>query len=220
MDSNHQLKIKLNKIIDVFKALNNIDYYVTYKTKYFFIFNEEDDKWCFCNENNFDVPVIFSDIFNNNQFNLFQELDEYFQKNPKTNENIRQLFFSLKSIIHKTIVKIFEIDKHEEEQNLFYLTFEQLVNTARYLEYHMICLKIQSKYFELGVQDLNEYFQSISYLEYLIHPNHGINQKIQRLARKNEIHLHEDDFNFIKSTSQLDAYKKIITCHYQKVSSL
>lgn len=220
MDSNHQLETKLNKIIDTFKALNNIDYYVTYKTKYFFIYNEEDDKWRFCTENNFDVPVIFSDIYNNNQFNIFQELDEYFQKNPNNNDNFRQLFFSLKSIIHKTIVKIFKIDKHEEEQNLFYITFEQLVNTARYIEYHMLCLKIQSKYFELGVQDLNEYFQSISYLEYLIHPTNGIHQKIQHLASKNRIHLHKDDFKFIKSTYQLDAFKKIITSHYQKVSSL
>ena len=212
MDSKTNLLNSFEKIISTYDLLNNNDYH-DYYNKVFIVYEEEFSKWCLCQDDNFFTPAYFNCIYNNNLHKFFNELIQYFTKNKIADKDIVDKFFELRDIVLKSIQKIFELDKEAEKHGVFYLTFEQMVNTARYLEYHMICLSIQKEFFTINKKDIANYYISLSYIEYLSEPEGEFFKKISILAKKNEIEVNTNDFYIITDNSEKEYYNSLLNLY-------
>lgn len=134
-----------------------------------FIFSNKTYKWRMMKNGlgNIKVPPLFQEEICPPGEAIMLELAERFKINNYDSELIN-LYQILKNNLFLVAKKLLDLDQEEERKGLFYLTYEQLINTILFYDFHIYCITIDINIYS-GIldEDRPKYHLILDQLEYI-----------------------------------------------------
>lgn len=177
-----------NNLLDInieLKAFIETNQSMKYDKPTGFIFSEKTGKWKMMKKGFQTIkvhPLFYSEICPNIEESMC-DLSDVFKKNLFDSELI-SIYLIFKNNLFLIAKKLMDLDKAEEDKGLYYLTYEQMINTIKFHYFHLYCIYFDVYTLCMQDADREQYLLTLDRFEYLKERSYST---ISKLVEANEV---------------------------------
>jgi hypothetical protein len=137
------------------------------------------------------------------------ELNDIFQKNLHDSELIN-IYLIFKNNLFLIAKKLMDIDKAEEDKGLYYLTYEQMINTTKFHYFHLYCLYFDVYTLCMLDADREQYLLTLDQFEYIKERSILIKSMLIEANEVAEIKISISLLDLLEEDDTIEKYRKIL----------
>jgi len=176
-----------------------------------FIFSEKTGEWKMMKKGFKKIkvhPLFYSEICPH-VVDAMNELNDVFEKNLHDSELIN-IYLIFKNNLFLIAKKLMDLDKAEEDKGLYYLTYEQMINTTKFHYFHLYCIYFDAYTLCMQDADREQYLLTLDQFEYI--KERSISTKLM-LMEANEVAENKISsclLELLDEDGTIERYRKIL----------
>jgi len=176
-----------------------------------FIFSEKSGEWTMSGSGLGEIlvhPLFYSEICPHVAVAMC-ELNDVFKNNLHDSELIN-IYLVFKNNLFLIAKKLMDIDKAEEDKGLYYLTYEQLINTTKFHYFHLYCIYFD--FYTLCMQDADreQYLLTLDRFEYIKERSISTTMMLIKANEVAKIKISSSLLELLEEDDTIEQYRKIL----------
>lgn len=176
-----------------------------------FIFSEKTGKWKRMKKGfqNIKVhPLFYSEICPHIE-DAMCELNDVFKNNLHDSELIN-IYLIFKNNLFLIAKKLMDLDKAEEDKGLYYLTYEQMINTTKFHYFYLYCIYFDVYTLCMQDTDREQYLLTLDQFEYIKERSISIKSMLREANEVAEIKISSGLLELLNEDGTIERYRKIL----------
>jgi hypothetical protein len=203
-----------NNLIDInieLKGLIETNQSMKYDKPTGFIFSSKTNEWKMMKKGFKKIkvhPLFYSEICPH-VVDAMCELNDVFKNNLHDSELIN-IYLIFKNNLFLIAKKLMDLDKAEEDKGLYYLTYEQMINTTKFHYFHLYCIYFDVYTLCMQDADKEQYLLTLDRFEYIKERSISTTLMLLEANEVAEIKISDSLLELLEEDDTIEKYRRIL----------